>query len=166
MPMTESKNASKPHRSLTWRITRIVLLIIGSIVGLFIILALLLLTPPVQNFARKKVQAYMSNKLKTRFEIGGIYIGFPKKIVLENVYIEDRQKDTLLSGRLLKVDISMMKLLKSELEVSEIDLQDITAKVKRTLPDTTFNFQFILDAFAPKNPTATSPQDTSAMKMA
>ena len=107
--MTESQNASKPHRSIAWRIGKIVLIVIGSLIGLVIVLALLLLTPPVQNFARQKVQVFMSNKLKTRFEIGKIYIGFPKKIVLENVYIEDRQKDTLLSGGLLKVDISMMK---------------------------------------------------------
>src|SRR6478735_3588034 len=107
--MTESKKASKPHRSIAWRIGNIVLIVIGSLVGLVVILALLLLTPPVQNFARQKVQVYMSNRLKTRFEIGGIYIGFPKRIVLKNVYIEDRQKDTLLSGGLLKVDISMMK---------------------------------------------------------
>ncbi|HSB92152.1 MAG TPA: translocation/assembly module TamB domain-containing protein, partial [Flavitalea sp.] len=164
--MTESKNASKTRRSVVWRIGKIVLIIISSLVGLVIVLALLLLTPPVQNFARQKAQVFLSNKLKTKFEIGRIYIGFPKKIVLEDVYIEDRQKDTLLSGGLLKVDISMMKLLKSELEISEIDLEDITARVKRTLPDTVFNFQFILDAFAPKNPTAAAPQDTSAMKMA
>ena len=70
--MTESTNASKPHRSIAWRIGKIVLIVIGSLVGLVIVLALLLLTPPVQNFARKKVQVYMSNKLKTRFEIGGM----------------------------------------------------------------------------------------------
>jgi len=164
--MSESTKASKPRRPVAWRIGKIVLIVIGSLIGLVIILALLLLTPPVQNFARQKFQTYMSNKLKTRFEIGGIYIGFPKKVVLKNVYIEDRQKDTLLSGRLLKVDISMLKLLQSELEINQIDLEDITAKVKRTLPDTTFNFQFILDAFAPKQPTAQAAQDTSAMKMA
>lgn len=164
--MPETTTPSKRRRSIAWRIGKIVLIVIGSLVSLVIIVALLLLTPPVQNFARKKVQTYMSDKLKTRFEIGRIYIGFPKKIVLENVYIEDRQKDTLLSGGLLKVDISMLKLLKSELEINQVDLEDITAKIKRTLPDTTFNFQFILDAFAPKNPTPANPADTAAMKMA
>lgn len=164
--MAESTSPAKARRSIGWRIGKIILIIVGSLVGLVVVLALLLLTPPVQNFARKKAQNYLSQKLQTRFEIGRIYIGFPKKIVLENVYVEDRQKDTLLSGGLLKVDISMLKLLKSEVEINQIELADITAKIKRSLPDTTFNFQFILDAFAPKNPSAAQPADTSAMKMA
>ncbi len=108
----------------------------------------------------------MTQKLQTRFEIGRINIGFPKLVVLENVYIEDRTKDTLLSGGKIRVDINMFKLLSSQLQIKDVELVDITAKVKRVLPDTVFNFQFIIDAFAPKTPTAATPADTSAMQMA
>ncbi|HYC29043.1 MAG TPA: hypothetical protein VEB42_09505, partial [Chitinophagaceae bacterium] len=92
--------------------------------------------------------------------------GFPNTVSLQNVYIEDRQKDTLLSGGRLAVDISMFKLINGEVEINEIQLENITAKIKRQLPDTTFNFQFIVDAFAPKQTQTVQPNDTAAMKMA
>ncbi|WP_315815154.1 hypothetical protein [Paraflavitalea speifideaquila] len=64
----------------------------------------------------------------------------------------------------MKFDVNLWKLFKSELVVNEINLEDLTAHIKRTLPDTTFNFQFIVDAFASKEPAAPST-DTSTMKM-
>ncbi|MEJ7683761.1 MAG: hypothetical protein WKG06_39045 [Segetibacter sp.] len=74
-------------------------------------------------------------------------------------------KDTLIAGNQLKVDIDMFKLLHSELQINEINLNQITAKIKRQLPDTIFNYQFIVDAFASPKDTAVKT-DTSAMKMA
>jgi hypothetical protein len=136
-----------------------------SILGLIILVIILIQTAPVQNFARKKIVSYLGNKLKTRVEIKGLDIEFPKMLVLQGVYIEDRKKDTLVAGNQLKVDIDMFKLLSSEIQINEINLNGITTKIKRELPDTTFNFQFIVDAFASPNDT-TVKNDTSAMKMA
>jgi aspartate carbamoyltransferase regulatory subunit len=111
-------------------------------------------TAPVQNFARGKIVSFLENKLKTRVEIKRLDIDFPKMLVLEGVYIEDKTKDTLIAGNQLKVDIDMVKLLHSEIQINEINLNQITGKIKRQLPDTIFNYQFIIDAFA-------SPQDTT-----
>ncbi|HYF33590.1 MAG TPA: translocation/assembly module TamB domain-containing protein [Chitinophagaceae bacterium] len=133
---------------------------------LVVLIFILVQTPPVQNFARKKIESYLEGKLKTEVSIGKLYIGFPNSVSLQNVYVEDLQKDTLLYGGRLAVDISLFKLLSSEVEINEIQLEQITAKIKRQLPDTTFNFQFIIDAFAPAKPTAANPADTAAVKMA
>src|SRR5690349_9397960 len=160
--MEENKLTSK-RKSLAGKILRIVFKTFLIIILLIATLALLILTPPVQNFAKKKATAWLTSKLKTKVEIGKIYIGFPKKVVLENVYVEDRQKDTLLSGGALKVDISMMKLLHSDVEINQIQLSDITAKIKRVLPDTVYNFQFIIDAFAPADTTQKTTTDTSSV---
>lgn len=78
-----------------------------------------------------------------------IYIGLPKKLVLEGIYVEDKGGDTLLNGGSLRADISLLKLLRSEVEIGSLELNDVTAKIKRQLPDTVYNFQFIIDAFAP-----------------
>jgi hypothetical protein len=134
------------------------------ILGIFILLLILIQTPPVQNFLRGKAQTWLRNKLKTRVDIGKVYIGFPKKVVLEGIYLEDLQKDTLFYGGRIKVDLDMWKLMHSEVLVNEIDLEGITASVKRVLPDTVYNFQFIVDAFASKTPDTTTT-DTSSVKM-
>ncbi len=135
---------------------RILLKTLLGIFFLIVIIFLLVLTPPVQQFLRKKVVSFLENKLDTRVEIGRIYVGLPKDIVLENIYVEDRQKDTLLSGGKLMADINLWRLItRNEVIIRSVVLNNITAKVRRELPDTTFNFQFIIDAFAPAD-TATS----------
>ncbi len=119
-------------------------------------------TPPVQNFLRKKAVAYLEKKLQTRVEVGRIYVGLPRKVIIEDVYVEDRQKDTLLTAGSLKMNIDVLKLIfKGKLDISKTELKNSTAKIKRQLPDTVFNFQFIVDAFAPKNDTATNTPDTA-----
>jgi len=70
-----------------------------------------------------------------------------------------------LSGRSVKVNINMWKLLHSEIAINKIELEGITAKVKRLLPDTVFNFQFIADAFAGKKDPSPAKTDTSATKI-
>src|SRR5688572_20512474 len=97
------------RKTLAGKILRVIFKTILIIILVIAAVALLIITPPIQNFARKKATAWLSTKLNTKVEIGKIYLGFPKKVVLENVYIEDQKKDTLLSGGALKVDISMMK---------------------------------------------------------
>jgi translocation and assembly module TamB len=129
------------------------------IVGVLLLIAVLVQTPPVQNFARKKVQAWLQNKLGTRLEIGRLRIGFPSSVVLEKIYVEDKTKDTLLYGGRIKASINLFKLIKNEVQIGDLRLQDLTAKIKRQLPDTAFNFQFIIDAFVSEQ---TKPADTAA----
>ena len=146
------------------RVGRVFIKVLIGILALFIVVVLLIQAPPVQNFARKKIVAFLESKLQTRVAIGKINLGIPNKVLLENVYVEDRQKDTLLSGGRLKANINMFKLINSNIVISELEIQNMTAKVKRVLPDTVFNFQFIVDAFAPKT-TKPTPADTAAVKL-
>ncbi|TDH26198.1 translocation/assembly module TamB [Segetibacter sp. 3557_3] len=165
--MQEKTKQPTQKRSVLAKIGRGLAIFVISLIGLVVLLLILIQTAPVQNFARKKIVAFLENKLDTRVAIGRLDIDFPKMLVLEDVYFEDRTKDTLLAGHQLKVDLDMFKLIKSEIQINEINLNGITAKIKRQLPDTTFNFQFIVDAFAPATPTTPAkPADTAAMKMA
>ncbi|MEI9944245.1 MAG: translocation/assembly module TamB domain-containing protein [Chitinophagaceae bacterium] len=130
------------------------------IIAFLLLVIILIQTPPVQNFLRKKAVTWLEKKLHTNVEIGRIYVGLPKKIIIENVYIEDQQKDTLLSSGSMKINLNLLRLIfNGETDFKDIELNDITAKVKRQLPDTTYNFQFIIDAFASKDDD--EPKDTA-----
>ena len=146
------------------RAARILLKVILFLLLFIVVVFLLILTPPVQRFATNKVESFLQNKLKTEVEIGSIRIGLPRLVHLQNVYIEDRTKDTLLSGGSIKANIDLFALLSNKVEVKDIQLTDITAKVKRVLPDTAFNFQFIIDAFVPTTPVADTTQ-TAPMEL-
>jgi hypothetical protein len=113
----------------------------------------------VQNFARKKVVAYLQEKIHTKVEINKLSLDFPKSLVLEDVYFEDQHADTLFSGGKITVDIALFKLLNSKVEVNAIELNDIYANIHRTGKDTSFNYQYIIAAFTSPEPATT---DSSA----
>ena len=149
-------------KSIWIRPARIVAKTILFIILFFLIIILLIQTGPVQNFLRKQAVAYLEKKLQTRVEVGKVYVGLPKNIILENIYIEDRQKDTLLSGSKIEANLDIWRLIfKNEIDVQSISLDNITAKIKRQLPDTTFNFQFVVDAFVKVDTVTKDLNDTS-----
>ena len=167
--MKEKQASKKQHASLgsvsTGRkILRAFLRCLLLVILLAILLIVLIYTSPVQQFIRKKAISYLSEKLDTRVALGHIRIGWPADIVLENIYVEDRQQDTLLAASGIKADISLMRLLNNELQFDRIELSGITGKIKRTMPDTLYNFQFIIDAFTSKTP-APAVADSSNFKI-
>ena len=77
--------------------------------------------------------------------------------------MEDRRQDTLLSAGLIDVRVRMLALLHHHLDIGLVHLVDVTAKISRELPDTAFNFQFIVDAFA--GTPSTKPDTTTGTPM-
>src|SRR5664279_4618457 len=100
------------------RIYRITLTTVLVILGIILLILVLIQTGPVQNYGRGKIEAGLERKLHTRVRIGNLYIGFPSKIILQNIYLEDLSKDTLIAGRKIELDISMFRLLSSEIRVN------------------------------------------------
>jgi len=138
--------------------------IIASVLFLVLLVVILIQVPAVQNFAKNKAVNFLQGKIHTKVRIDHISIGLPKSIVLEGVYFEDQKRDTLIAGDKLEVDISMLKLLHHTVEINEINLDGITAKVTRG-PDSLFNFDYIMRAFASQQKIEPKPTDTaSAMK--
>ncbi|HWD89931.1 MAG TPA: translocation/assembly module TamB domain-containing protein [Mucilaginibacter sp.] len=138
-----------------------VLWTIGSIIFLFLLIAVLIQIPAIQNYAKNKAVTFLQNKIHTKVKIGHISLSIPKAIVLDSVYFEDQKKDTLIAGDQLKVDISMLKLLHHTVEVNEINLKGITVNVNRG-KDSVFNFDYIIKAFAGEQKTPVKPQDTTS----
>jgi hypothetical protein len=104
-------------------------------------------SPTGQDFLTKEIVSYLRKKLNTKVEVEKVKFDIPDWLSIENVYIEDQHKDTLILGKSLHIDIDMLGLLQNRAEINQIELDGIRLKVNRNLPDTTFNFDFILKAF-------------------
>lgn len=143
---------------------KIILWLIVSVIALVLLIVVLIQIPAVQNFAKDKAVTFLEGKIHTPVRIGHISLGLPKLLVLNDVYFEDQKKDTLLSGEKLKVDISLLKILDNQIEINELDLEGITSHINRTLPDSNFNFTYIIKAFASGPKKAPKPNDTASMK--
>ncbi|MEP7251578.1 MAG: translocation/assembly module TamB domain-containing protein, partial [Ginsengibacter sp.] len=162
---SETPASTKTKRSVLAKTGRVLAWILGSIIVLIILVLILIQAPAVQNFARKKIVAYLENKLHTKVAIGKLDIDFPTTLSLQNIYLEDQHKDTLLYGGEVKVDISMFRLIKSDIEIQEISLNNVVVKVKRLPPDSAFNFQFITDAFMGQKTKEQTSQDSSTLQL-
>lgn len=164
--MRKHQSADPPRRSLPRRLVRIFLKTLLTIFIILVLVLLLIQTPFVQNFARAKAEIYLSRKLNTAVRIGGLRVNFLHSVTLKNVFIGDRQKDTLLSAGLIDVNLHVLGLLHNNLDIKEVQLGDVTVKIKRELPDTAFNFQFIVDAFVGAPAATTDTTASKPMKMA
>jgi len=162
--MQSKESVEKKKRPILITLAKIVMWILASVVFLIILVLILIQTAFVQNFARKKVVSYLEHKLKTKVEIGKLDVKFPTAISLQNVFFEDQTKDTLLYGKEIKVNINMFKLLRHDIEIKEITLNNLVVEVKRLPPDSVFNFQFIVNAFTSEQK-STPTKDTTSLKM-
>lgn len=155
----------KKKRTLLTKLLRIFGWIVLSVIALVVLVLILIQLPFVQNFARKKVVTYLENKLHTKVEIGKLDVDFPTALSLQKVYFEDQAQDTLLYGGEIKVDISMFRLIRNDIQIQEIYLNNIVAKIHRQPPDSTFNFQFIVDAFTSESAKVPEKQDTATLNL-
>ncbi len=135
--------------------------VVGSIIFLLLLLCILIQIPAVQNFAKNKAVSYLEGKIKTKVSIGTLAIAFPKQIVLKDVFFEDQQKDTLVYAKEIRVDIALFQLLHHEVSVNYLELNGINTNIYRIHPDTSFNYDYIVKAFA-SPPDTTQKADTSA----
>lgn len=146
---------------------KILLWIIGCVLFLVVAIAISLNIPAVQNFVKDKAISYLKNKTHTEVSLEKINIALPKDVVLNKFFIADLKGDTLLYAGKLSVDISLFKLLNNTIEINNIDLEHVRANIKSVSPDTTFNFSFIVDAFASeqkKSREQVKKDSTSTMK--
>lgn len=141
---------------------RITLWILGSIILLVLLVVLLISTPPGKRIVRQQALKFLRSKLGTEVQIGDIDYALPKMIVLKDVLFLDQKRDTLLAGKELRVDITMLKLLDNTVDVQQVYLNGINAHIYRLAPDTTFNFDYIIKAFATAPKDTTKPTDTTA----
>lgn len=127
--------------------SKILLAIIGLFIVVFASLWLILKVPAVQNFLVSKATSYISNKTHTRVELKYIDLAFPKSILLQGIFLQDLNRDTLLSVQELEVNINMLALLNKTVSVETLELKNFYIQLNRNNPDSTFNYQFLLDAF-------------------
>ncbi|MFT4094627.1 MAG: translocation/assembly module TamB, partial [Niabella sp.] len=145
------------------KVLKIFLWVIAGIIMLVILTAVSLTIPAVQNLVKNKVISYLKKKTDTEISLERISISFPTGLELDKFFIADKKKDTLLYAGKLAVQLDMLGLLKSRVALNDIELEKVYANVYRLHPDTVFNYQFLVDAFASADKAPEEPvKDTSA----
>ena len=143
-----------------WNRKRILRLIGKSILvllTLFIILVVIIRTPWAQNLIVSKITDYVSSKTNTKVEVERVFITFSGNIMAEGIYLEDKQGDTLLYSQEIQMDLPIYPLLvKNELSIDDVDAKKLVANIRRGTDPESFNFAFLMEAFATSDTTSVS----------
>ncbi len=127
---------------------KVIAWLVAATVMLVVAIALLIRIPAIQTWLTGKAVTFLEDKIGSKVELGGIKISFPKNILLEDLYLEDRQGDTLLYAGRLSVDTDLWALTQNELQLNSVALERTVAFVDRADNDSAFNYTYIIDSFA------------------
>ncbi len=123
------------------------------------ILVLLFQYKPVQTWAAKKATDYLSEKLGTEVNVKSLYIKPFTSVVLEDFYVLDKQRDTLVHTPKLTVELNGFSLFTSiserKLDFKLIQLDNGSFYLK-SQKDKVTNLQFVLDSLKSKDTTKTA----------
>lgn len=156
-------DSSVMHSGKLFRFTGYTLL---ALLGLLAALVGFLLSPPGEAFVTGQVNAFLKKNIRSPAHIGRISYGIPDYIQLDGVDFRSPNGDTLLIGRRMRIDIDMWGLLQNRFDINQVELDGIRLNIRRTLPDTAFNFQHIVNAFmADEKPTARPDTASAPMDM-
>lgn len=109
--------------------------VIVSPVMLFLLLAVLIYIPPVQNFVVHKMADAMSERMDMRFSIESVRLAFPLDLSLHKVMAVEKG-DTLLDARYLRLNVKLMPLFKGRADVDGLELYGVRLDSKSYISDT------------------------------
>jgi len=137
------------------------LYVLSTLIVLWLVIYIAFRTPAVQNYLTGLVEDKASNMLNTKVSLGGIDVDFLDQIVLEDVYIEDQQGDTLLYSGKLDVAFDPLAAIGKTISIDHIILADTYINLYQLQGKDTLNFEFIPQAFA-SDTTTQNTQDTTS----
>ena len=120
--------------------------------GVFVILLFFIFQLPfVQHFLLKKVTSSLSAKLESKVEIQDMHIGFLSRISLDDVYIEDAAKDTLLFAERIDANINLnpITILRKGVIIYKLQLSGIDFILETKRGEEQNNLQFLLSKLFP-----------------
>ncbi len=143
----EGKNPDK--RTIWYQVIRILLWFFVALIALLIILVLALNVPAVQTFIAGKFIKTIREKTNTEASLGSLKIALPNTVNINELFLKDKNADTLLYLHSLSVDVSLFGLLKNEVAIKSLSIESVVAHIHRKNDESAFNFQFLVDLFAP-----------------
>jgi hypothetical protein len=103
---------------------------------------------PVQNFLVRRAANLLSSKLKTKVVVKNVRIDFLNHILLQGLFIEDQNHDTLLYAGEARLRVTDWFIFKDKPVFHYIGLKDAYAHLYRPANSKVWNYDFIADAFS------------------
>ena len=108
---------------------------VATPIALFLLLAILLYIPPVQNFAVHQVANYLSGNLGMDVRIDKVRLAFPLDLAVHQMTAVEKG-DTLLNADRLRLNVKLMPLFEGRADVDGFELYGLVIDTKSYISDT------------------------------
>ncbi len=128
-----------------------------AIVALVAIVFVLLTIPPTQRWLTGVVETELERILDTEVEIDHITIGFPNRLIIGGLSVEDLQGKRMLEVSRLATKFNWSPLLQDgRISLHTAQVFGLHAFLNRQHPDSIPNYQFLIDRLSSTDSTETS----------
>lgn len=117
------------------RYAKIAAAVVLTPIALFLLLAILIYTPPVQRFAVRQAAEMLSESTGLNVSVGEVRLAFPLDLNLGNVLATDAEKDTILDARELYLDVALLPLFEGRADVDGFRLSHTKINTKGLIAD-------------------------------
>ena len=124
---------------------------IWGFLGIYIGILVFLNLPVVQDKLSSIASRELSKLLQTEVSVGHVDVGLLNRIIIEDILLEDRQGEEMLKVARLSAKYEIFPLLKGRFSINSVQLFGFAFHLNRENPEAVPNYQFVLDALAPKD---------------
>jgi len=107
--------------------------------------------PYIQQRTTVAVAKELSGLFGTEVTIGKINAGVLNRIIIDDLSMDDQEGKEMLKVSRLSAKFDILPLFRGRISVGSVQLFGFNISLNKTTPDAEPNFQFVLDAFAPKD---------------
>ena len=141
------------------KLKHIVNWIVWTLLGLYALIMITIQLPPVQQYLGRKVAETLQQKLATRVGIGSIELGFYNRVIINDIFIYDKQQKEMLRAGRMTAKVELAPLTRGKIAISSAQIFGLHAMLYKTNALSSTNFQFVLDSLASKDTTSHTPLD-------
>ena len=129
----------------------IVTTLIWTLAGCYLLPAILLHIPAIQEMVGEKVAEVVAETLKTNVRVGRVDVGFFNRLVVDGLRIDDQQRQPMIQASRVAAKGDLVSLFQGKVRISSAQLFGLDARLYQKDAHTPPNFQFALDALSDKD---------------
>lgn len=102
---------------------------------LFLVLAIMLYIPPIQNFAVHRVAAYLSEKMDMHITIDKVRLAFPLDLAVHHMTAVEKG-DTLINANHVRLNVKLLPLFEGRADIDGVEVYGLKLDTKSYISDT------------------------------
>lgn len=125
----------RPKSSLARRVLRVFITLLLLPIVLLWVTVVLLYIPPIQKYAADRICTYVNNESEYNISIGTFRLKFPFTASIKEFRVS-KENVLLLDGKEIEADISLLALLKGEVELNYISIEETSVNTDNLIEGT------------------------------